>query len=83
MSHLEGPIDPEVAVLVIRGTDERIRSVLLHHTCHPVCLMGQMVISADWPGAWSRAIEGSVVGSQCLPVVVNGCCGNINPWCPV
>jgi len=81
MSHLEGPIDPEVAALVVRSTDGSIRSLLLHHTCHPVCLMGQMVISADWPGAWSHAME-KVVGSQCLAVVVNGCCGNINPWDP-
>ncbi len=81
MSHLEGPIDPEVAVLVIRGTDGKIRSMLLHHTCHPVSLMGQMLISADWPGAWSRTMK-DVAGSQCLPVVVNGCCGNINPWNP-
>jgi len=81
MSHLEGPIDPEVAALVVRGEDGRVRSLLLHHTCHPVCTMARGVISADWPGAWCRAME-PIAGSQCLPVVVNGCCGNINPWDP-
>lgn len=79
--YLEGPIDPEVGVLCIQGEGPEILSLLLHYTGHPVNVFPQPVISADWPGAWGAAMQ-SRVGEQCVPLVVNGCCGNINPWDP-
>jgi neutral ceramidase len=81
--YTEGPIDPEVGVVWIQ--DEKMRSIafLLHYTCHPVNVFyyrgqgwhGQ--ISADWPGAWASQLVAAHGG---VGVVLNGSCGNINPW---
>jgi len=81
LCYLEGPIDPEVGVVSLRTTNMHMVAVLLHHTCHPVHGYPSLAVSADWPGAWCRQIE-RVVGDDCVPLVVNGCCGNINPWNP-
>jgi hypothetical protein len=39
------------------------------------------VVSADWPGAWAALMQ-DAYGAACVPLVLNGCCGNINPWDP-
>ena len=56
-----------------------VRSVaaLLHHTCHPTHGYPQRWISADWPGAWSAGARG-LLGQDCVPLVINGACGNIH-----
>jgi hypothetical protein len=61
----------------------RIIAMLLHYTCHPVNVFAlrRKVVSADWPGAWSDAMP-AAFGDTCIPLVLNGCCGNINPWPP-
>ncbi|MDD5727836.1 MAG: hypothetical protein PHV59_04645 [Victivallales bacterium] len=81
LSHLEGPIDPEVGLLAFRSFSGASIALLLHFTCHPVCVFPKKYISADWPGAWCREIKKSV-SAGCIPLVINGCCGNINPWNP-
>jgi hypothetical protein len=79
--YIEGPIDPEVGVFCLRDDDLTMRAMILHYTCHPVNLyaLPGNTVSADWPGAWSTAMR-EACGAQCQPVVLNGCCGNINPW---
>lgn len=57
-------------------------AMLLHFTCHPVNAFAQvpnLLVSADWPGAWATEMRRRY-GESCVPLVVNGCCGNINPW---
>lgn len=77
----EGVIDPAVTVVSARGDDSRPILTLLHYTCHPVNVYLQhdwRTVSADWPGAWRQALP--AMSPACgLPVVINGCCGNINP----
>jgi len=84
LCYLEGPIDPEVGVLCVRDADMSIATALLHFTCHPVNVFGQahtrLAVSSDWPGTWSAGIRKAY--NACTPVVINGCCGNINPWHP-
>ena len=84
LCYLEGPIDPEVGVIAFRG-HETVLGMLLHHTCHPVINFGKPehynAVSADWPGSWSAAMH-TKLGANCVPLVINGCCGNINPWHP-
>ncbi len=76
---VEGPVDPEVGVIAFRNREERLVGMLLHHTCHPVCVYPAKAISGDWPGDWSCRMEQAMVpGAAAL--VVNGCCGNLNPW---
>ena len=48
---------------------------------HPVNIFPRPIVSADWPGAWSDAMR-ETFGGSCIPLVLNGCCGNINPWDP-
>lgn len=83
--YMEGPVDPEVGVLAARAEDMRLVTALLHHTCHPVngfaTPSAYRAVSADWPGAWAAGLAREF-GPRCVPLVVNGCCGNINPWDP-
>ena len=85
LCYLEGPMDPEVGVLCVQGMDKQILSLLLHYTCHPVNVFGHQdkycAVSADWPGAWADEMC-TAFGSDVVPLVLNGCCGNINPWHP-
>jgi len=79
--HMEGPTDPEVGVLCARDERMNMVAMMLYFTCHPVILYAQpgAIVSADWPGAWAGAMRESH-GSAVVPLVLNGCCGNINPW---
>lgn len=83
--YYEGPVDPEVSVICFRDVRMNMIAMLLHFTCHPVCLFNKTrswnVVSADWPGAWSQEVR-EQCGQTCVPIVLNGCCGNINPWDP-
>ena len=83
--YLEGPMDPEVGVCCVQDMDMKPVAFLLHHTCHPVNVFGSPLtyraVSADWPGAWTREMQ-QLFGSDAVPLVVNGCCGNINPRHP-
>lgn len=83
--YLEGPIDPEVGVCCVQDMNGRPLAFLMHYTCHPVNAYGNretfLVASADWPGAWAGEMQ-RALGPDVVPLVVNGCCGNINPWHP-
>ncbi len=85
LCYLEGPMDPEVGVCCVQRLDMQPIAFLLHHTCHPVNVFGHRetycAVSADWPGAWSHELQ-KIYGSTVVPLVLNGCCGNINPWHP-
>lgn len=78
--YLEGPMDPEVGVVCFRTADLRLKAMLVHYTCHPVHVFPKQVVSPDWPGALCAELEGRHLG--CVPLVLNGACGNINPWPP-
>ena len=79
--YLEGPTDPEVGVFCVRDREMRMRSMLLHFTCHPVNVFAltKHVVSPDWPGTWAAEMQ-RLYGPECVPLILNGCCGNINPW---
>ena len=79
--YLEGPMDPEVGVVCFQRPSLEMAALLLHYTCHPVNVFPKSIVSADWPGAWAEAMQRRF-GRACVPLVLNGCCGNINPWSP-
>ena len=83
--YLEGPMDPEVGVCCVQDMNRKPLAFLLHYTCHPVNAYGNsdtfLAASADWPGAWTQEMQ-QAFGADTVPLVVNGCCGNINPWHP-
>lgn len=78
--YLEGPMDPEVGVVALRRPGGEPLSLLVHHTCHPVHVFPRQEVSPDWPGALCDCLQAS--HPACTPLVLNGCCGNINPWPP-
>ena len=75
--HAEGPIDPEVGVVGFRNAAGEMIATLLHYTCHPNHGYPHLYVSADWPGAWSDGVR-ELCGDECVPLVINGCCGNIH-----
>lgn len=79
--YMEGPTDPEVGVMCLQSDSMQMVTMLLHYTCHPVNIFPRPIVSADWPGAWSSAMR-EILGNHCVPLILNGCCGNINPWDP-
>ena len=79
--YMEGPTDPEVGVMCLQADSMQMVAMLLHHTCHPVNVFPRPIVSADWPGAWSSEMR-KTFGDHCVPLILNGCCGNINPWDP-
>ena len=79
--YIEGPIDPEVGVICLRGKSLRVPALIANHTCHPVHVFPRQVISPDWPGALADELQARF-GDTCIPIVTNGACGNINPWPP-
>ncbi|MGD9519217.1 MAG: hypothetical protein AB7W28_06845 [Armatimonadota bacterium] len=79
--YLEGPIDPELGVVCLRGADGRPEALLLNYTCHPVHVFPAPDVSADWPGALANETC-KACGGEAAVLVLNGACGNINPWSP-
>lgn len=77
--YLEGPIDPEVGVVAFRRRSGRLLALLLSYGCHPVHVFPRLLVSADWPGAWADQVRCNL-GYDCVPIVLNGPCGNVNPW---
>jgi len=79
--YLEGPVDPEVGVLAMKDETDRFVAAVLHFTCHPVNVFATTThaVSSDWPGTWAAGVE-ALLGGGCTALVLNGCCGNTNPW---
>ena len=81
--YIEGPMDPEVGVLCFRKDSLNIPVMLVSYTCHPVCVFAKnpcgCIVSADWPGALADELRKRYGGNV---LVLNGACGNINPWNP-
>jgi len=75
--YAEGPMDPELGVTCISTDALRPVAMLLHYTCHPTHGYPLRYISSGWPGAWADGIRGGY-GKDCVPLVLNGCCGNIH-----
>lgn len=75
--HVEGPTDPEVGVVTFTNETEDIVAALLHHTCHPCHGYPHRYVIGDWPGAWAELMR-KRRGDHCVPLVINGCCGNIH-----
>lgn len=82
IKYIEGPVDPELGIVCIQDADMHMVAILPHYTCHPVHVFVKgRLVSADWPGELGIQLQQSH-GESCVPLVINGCCGNINPWDP-
>lgn len=79
--YIEGPVDPELGVLWLEEDSGNTVAIVANYACHPVHVFPKPYVSADWPGALCWALQASS-GATCVPLVLNGACGNINPWPP-
>ena len=76
----KGPVDEEILVMRAEDKEERLISAIVNFTCHGVVLgHNNLLISADYPGYVSRAIESTEGG---VSLFLNGACGDINPLTP-
>lgn len=71
---LEGPIDPEVAVMAARTRGGDLLGAIVNFTCHPTHHGGETSLSAGFPGALAQEMK-----SRGCPVTLylNGASGNI------
>ena len=74
--YTEGPIDPEVGILQAIGEDGDPIGMLLHFTSHPALGYPERYISPEWCGHWVNEMK-ATSGGTAIPMVVNGCCGNV------
>lgn len=71
-----GPIDPQIGLLVIRGSDKQTRGVLSNFALHLDTVGGQKW-SADYPHFIDLAVKKSL-GPNVVSIFGTGCCGDIN-----
>lgn len=73
--YVEGPIDPEVAVLAARDADGALLGVLVNFACHPTHLGGGTEFTAGYPGV----LAGEMKVRACpVTLFLNGPCGNVS-----
>ncbi len=78
MPNPNGVRDDEVIVIAFRNAiSNNINALLFHFTCHPT-VMGDLRITADYPGAARRFIEKTL---NCVAGFLPGCFGDIRPNC--
>lgn len=72
---MEGPIDPEVAVMAARAKDGRLLGAVVNFACHPTHHGGETALSAGFPGVLANEMK-----ARGCPVTVylNGASGNIS-----
>ncbi|MFB3881773.1 MAG: neutral/alkaline non-lysosomal ceramidase N-terminal domain-containing protein [Armatimonadota bacterium] len=72
--YVEGPIDPEVAVVGARGEDGKLLGALANFACHPTDHGGDAIASGGFPAALAREMK-----ARGCPVTLflNGAAGNI------
>ena len=71
---VEGPIDPEVAVMAARGKGGKLLGAIVNFACHPTDHGGDTIASGGFPAALAREMK-----QRGCPVTLflNGASGNI------
>jgi hypothetical protein len=76
------PIDPAVRVIRIDQEGGGLKAILVHYSCEPAVLgAGNVEISADFPGAMARHVEGEF-GQGVACFFLRGASANIYPFKP-
>jgi len=73
-----GPIDPELWVLYAGLPDGRPLGMLVNFACHPVCVQTMPMVSADFVGVTTGALEDRY-GPGFVALFANGAAGQVNP----
>ena len=76
----DGPVDADVPVMKITGTDGKLRAVLFGYACHNTTLTGENnVVSGDYAGYAQEAIEKANPGATALFLMLTGADQNPSP----
>lgn len=77
-----GPIDPEVSILSVRGTDGQPIALLANYSLHYVGGVGGAVLSADYFGMFAERIQQLMAPQGTNPpfvgIMSNGTSGDVN-----
>lgn len=76
---VEGPVDPELAVLAVRSREGEILGCLINYASHPTDHGPDLTVSAGYPGVLCDALKEQGFGT-CL--YLNGAQGNVHPQNP-
>jgi neutral ceramidase len=73
----DGPIDPDLLVLQVRGQDGSVIATIVNLACHPTCLSPKhRIATAAWPGQMRAVVEAETH----TPVLfMQGATGDMNP----
>ena len=72
---VEGPIDPELAVLAARAGDGRLLGAVVNFACHPAHHGGGTALSAGYPGVLAAEMK---EGGCPVTLFLNGAAGNLH-----
>ncbi len=72
--YLEGPADPEVAVVIVRNKSSKILGALVNFACHPTHHGGTHEISAGFPGVLAAHMK---AWGCPVTLFLNGAYGNV------
>ncbi|HLY07969.1 MAG TPA: neutral/alkaline non-lysosomal ceramidase N-terminal domain-containing protein [Planctomycetota bacterium] len=75
----EGPIDPELGVLAVRGKDGVLLGALINFACHPTAHWNDGVLSAGFPGVAARILKEKGIP---VPLFLQGAAGNMHTQDP-
>jgi neutral/alkaline ceramidase-like enzyme len=77
----DGPVDPELQVLLVVDELARPLAIVGNYTAHATVLSDKnFLVSGDWPGAWQRTLEARFPSA--VSMFTNGAEGNIAPRTP-
>lgn len=75
-----GPVDDDLPVLAVRGSDGRLRAVLAGYACHATTLEGKdNFVHGDWPGVAQQLIQSRHPGAIAMIAIGTGADANPNP----
>jgi neutral ceramidase len=72
---LEGPIDPEVAVIAARDREGKLLGALVNFACHPTAHGPDGALTAGYPGVVAAKMRD---GGCPVTLYLNGACGNLH-----
>lgn len=75
-----GPVDHDLPLLRITGSDGRLRAILVSYACHCTTLGGDLnAVHGDWAGVAAQAIERDHPGAVALVAIGAGADANPDP----
>lgn len=73
-----GPIDPDLGMLVVRGTDGSLIAAIGNYGLHYVGGVGGGTVSADYFPVFGQSLKRQAGANTGLAFMTNACSGNIN-----